>query len=143
MLLLLSLLAALAVAAVPTFGGGGGEECIFRCPAGKPVKAQRASHKPSFNGCGSGGFKMDVSNWPGVEQCCNEHDVCYDTCGRERHECDESFGVCLDKKCGCDKECDSTASMLKLGTNMLGCSFYLDSQRQACGCTKSAAKDDL
>jgi secretory phospholipase A2 len=140
-MLLLLLFAVSALSAMPAFGNGG-QECIFRCPASSPVKAARATHKPSFNGCGSGGFKIDTSQWPGVEQCCNEHDICYDTCGKERGACDELFGKCLDKKCGRNKECGSSASMLKMGSSMLGCQFYLESQRQACEC-KKRAHDDL
>jgi hypothetical protein len=142
-MLVLSLLAvALAVGAPRFKSESESQECVFRCPGNRPVKSPRASHEPSFNGCGSGGFKIDASHWPGMEQCCNDHDMCYDTCGKHRSACDDQFGACLDARCGRNQECSSTASMLKMGSSMLGCQFYLDSQRQACEC-KASSRDDL
>lgn len=34
-----------------------------------------------------------------MTKCCNQHDRCYDTCGREKHECDEQFQECLETIC--------------------------------------------
>ena len=31
--------------------------------------------------------------------CCNAHDVCYGTCGRNRSECDRGLGACMRQKC--------------------------------------------
>lgn len=34
-----------------------------------------------------------------MTKCCNQHDRCYDTCGREKHDCDEQFHDCLETIC--------------------------------------------
>lgn len=34
-----------------------------------------------------------------MTKCCNQHDRCYDTCGREKHDCDDEFQVCLETIC--------------------------------------------
>lgn len=156
------LLIALAVLSV-TLAQRDGTECVFSCPASRPVRLPRAEHQPSHNGCGSGGFKVDTSRFPGLEACCNEHDVCYDTCGEARSSCDALFGKCLDKACGRNSECAGVTSMLKvrkgarsaraccdsdikprkMGSSMLGCQFYLDSQKQACSCNARSTDKDL
>ncbi len=44
-------------------------------------------------------FQLDTSEFPRLTRCCNRHDLCYDTCGKERHECDEKFKTCVQKSC--------------------------------------------
>ena len=34
-----------------------------------------------------------------MTSCCNKHDICYDSCGTDRDECDDEFKQCLDKMC--------------------------------------------
>lgn len=34
-----------------------------------------------------------------MTKCCNQHDRCYDTCGKEKHVCDEQFQECLETIC--------------------------------------------
>lgn len=34
-----------------------------------------------------------------MTKCCNQHDRCYDTCGREKHDCDDQFQDCLETIC--------------------------------------------
>ncbi|MEQ2206538.1 Caspase-6 [Xenoophorus captivus] len=55
---------------------------------------------PPPNGCGSPlfGFQFDLGI-PSMTKCCNQHDRCYDTCGREKHDCDEQFQDCLETIC--------------------------------------------
>lgn len=43
-------------------------------------------------------FQFDIGI-PSMTRCCNQHDRCYDTCGREKHECDEQFQECLETIC--------------------------------------------
>lgn len=31
--------------------------------------------------------------------CCNDHDVCYGTCGRDKSICDKNLGDCMRGKC--------------------------------------------
>lgn len=86
------------------------------CPASKVLKPNPA-HKPSHNGCGVPGFM--VSSEYDMTECCNVHDVCYDTCGKSRSKCDQDFLDCMNKKCERWKgqkqeECKGTASMFHM-----------------------------
>lgn len=36
--------------------------------------------------------------------CCNDHDLCYETCGSDKDECDLKFKKCLYKTCTRKKE---------------------------------------
>ena len=36
---------------------------------------------------------------PGMIECCNEHDMCYDTCNADKDECDFRFKKCLYAVC--------------------------------------------
>ncbi|CAF1082960.1 unnamed protein product [Rotaria magnacalcarata] len=55
------------------------------------------------NGCGAGYFNIDQSLTDAGESviipCCNQHDVCYDKCGRTQKQCDEAFRSCLNSAC--------------------------------------------
>lgn len=119
---------------------------------------------PSSNGCGSLGLKIDTEYLPAVEMetCCNNHDICYDTCNQDKELCDLEFKRCLYRYCdkssanwsGCSgkspigaavaKGCKAAAKMLFTGTMTLGCRSYLDSQERACYCEtpSSSSKSD-
>lgn len=43
-------------------------------------------------------FQFDIGI-PSMTKCCNQHDRCYDTCGREKHDCDKQFQGCLETIC--------------------------------------------
>ena len=30
-----------------------------------------------------------------LEKCCDDHDICYGTCGKDKEKCDEKFKKCL------------------------------------------------
>ena len=56
------------------------------------------------NGCGAEGgssFPNSFINEHVVNfrDCCDAHDVCYGTCGRNKFECDHNLGTCMRKKC--------------------------------------------
>ncbi|XP_045578811.1 group XIIA secretory phospholipase A2-like isoform X1 [Salmo salar] len=36
---------------------------------------------------------------PSLTKCCNQHDRCYDTCNRDKHDCDNEFQECLETIC--------------------------------------------
>ncbi|XP_026854642.1 group XIIA secretory phospholipase A2 [Electrophorus electricus] len=125
--------------------GGSDGLCRYKCSDGyKPIP--RPDYKPSPpNGCGSPlfGFKFDIGI-PSMTKCCNQHDRCYDTCGREKHDCDDEFQMCLETICrnvqvtlglvrGA-QACDSAVTLLFDAVMHLGCKPYLDSQRASCMC---------
>merc|ERR1712137_188713 len=68
----------------------------IRCPPGT-TSSPRAGHKPSSNGCGSGG--ISISGQFDMTTCCDKHDVCYDTCNSSKETCDTEFLQCLDEFC--------------------------------------------
>lgn len=58
-------------------------------------------YTPSANGCGIVGMKISTEYLPtkDMELCCNEHDLCYDTCNNDKELCDLDFRRCLHKIC--------------------------------------------
>lgn len=103
-------------------------------------------YQPSADGCGSLGMKINTEYLPAVEMenCCNAHDICYDTCNKDKELCDLDFKRCLYNYCDThekstmgsivSKGCKAAAKMLFTGTITLGCRSYLDSQERACYC---------
>lgn len=85
-------------------------------------------------------LQVDISDFPHMHKCCDEHDKCYDTCNQEKANCDSDFKSCLTKGCKALKssqreECSSAASIMYTGVAVFGCEFYLKSQKQACDCS--------
>ncbi|PNF17609.1 hypothetical protein B7P43_G14079 [Cryptotermes secundus] len=75
--------------------------------------------------------------------CCNDHDICYDTCGEKKELCDFEFKKCLYTACRRNdivsgltggKGCKVVAKLSFTATMTLGCKSYLDSQEEACTC---------
>lgn len=58
-------------------------------------------HIPSANGCGSLGLGIPTEYLPAKEMstCCDDHDICYDTCNRDKELCDLDFKRCLYNYC--------------------------------------------
>ncbi|GLH09078.1 Putative gxivspla2 [Gryllus bimaculatus] len=120
------------------------EECIFSCPNGaRPVPDKY--HRPSSDGCGSLGLKIDSQYLPvsDMTRCCDEHDFCYDMCNMDKEKCDIDFKRCLYRICEkyepavgetVVKTCKAAAKMLFTGTMTLGCKSYIDAQTKACYC---------
>lgn len=83
-----------------------------------------------------------------MENCCNSHDICYDTCNKDKELCDLDFKRCLYNYCETHektavgsivaKGCKAAAKMLFTGTLTLGCRSFLDSQERACYCSPQA-----
>uniref|UniRef100_A0A1B6KWP4 Phospholipase A2 domain-containing protein n=1 Tax=Graphocephala atropunctata TaxID=36148 RepID=A0A1B6KWP4_9HEMI len=120
------------------------EECTFSCPGGASPKKNKY-YKPSSNGCGVPAMKIDSQILPmsDMTRCCDQHDLCYGTCNRDKDECDLAFKKCLYRLCDDSKdttssssplECKTAAKVLYSGTLMFGCKFYKSSQEQACYC---------
>ncbi|XP_012724328.2 group XIIA secretory phospholipase A2 [Fundulus heteroclitus] len=138
-------------AALDLFGGHDGL-CRYRCSDGyKPMPRPGYKHPPP-NGCGSPlfGFQFDFGI-PSMTKCCNRHDRCYDTCGQEKHDCDEQFQDCLETICRnvqrtlglaqSVQACESAVTLLFDAVMHLGCKPYLDSQREACVCQYEVKKE--
>ncbi|XP_048855868.1 group XIIA secretory phospholipase A2 [Brienomyrus brachyistius] len=131
-------------AALDLFGGEDGL-CHYKCSDGYKPVPRRGYKPPPPNGCGSPvfGLQFDIGI-PSMTKCCNQHDRCYDTCGSDKHDCDEQFQVCLETICrnvqrtlGLSQSvqaCESAVRLLFDAVMHLGCKPYLDSQRASCMC---------
>ncbi|XP_061778978.1 group XIIA secretory phospholipase A2 isoform X2 [Nerophis lumbriciformis] len=131
-------------AALDLFGGDDGL-CHYRCSDGYKAAPRPGYKPPPPNGCGTPlfGFQFDVGI-PSMTKCCNQHDRCYDTCGRDKHDCDEQFQECLETICRnvqrtlglaqSVQACESAVTLLFDAVMHLGCKPYLDSQRDSCMC---------
>ncbi|XP_038843947.1 group XIIA secretory phospholipase A2-like [Salvelinus namaycush] len=138
--------------ALDLFGGRDGL-CLYECSDGyKPEP--RPGYKPTPpNGCGSPlfGFQFDIGI-PSLTKCCNQHDRCYDTCNRDKHDCDDEFQECLETICRrlqkmlglaqSVQACENTVTLLFEAVMHMGCKPYMDSQRDSCIC-KFEVKRDL
>lgn len=101
-------------------------------------------YTPSANGCGIAGMKISKEYLPtkDMENCCNEHDLCYETCNNDKELCDLDFRRCLHKICDAMttfgelgvKGCKLASNTLFTTTVTLGCKSYLDSQTRSCYC---------
>ncbi|KAF5890025.1 group XIIB secretory phospholipase A2-like protein isoform X2, partial [Clarias magur] len=81
--------------------GGRDGVCQYRCRFGKAPKARPGYQLPEPNGCTSSllGFQFDMGI-PAMTKCCNQLDLCYDTCGSNKYRCDTKFRWCLHSICG-------------------------------------------
>ncbi|XP_074097772.1 phospholipase A2 group XII [Cotesia typhae] len=119
------------------------ENCVYTCPNGVTAKPDR-NHVSQSNGCGSLGIEINQEYLPLSEmtKCCDEHDICYDTCNSDKEKCDLEFKRCLYKYCDgyqitgttIVNTCKAAAKMLYTGTTALGCKSYIDAQSNACWC---------
>uniref|UniRef100_A0AAQ6ISX5 Phospholipase A2, group XIIB n=1 Tax=Anabas testudineus TaxID=64144 RepID=A0AAQ6ISX5_ANATE len=138
--------------------GGRNGVCEYRCKYGKNAPEPRSSYQiPEPNGCSSSlvGFQVNAAldlGIPAMTKCCNQLDICYDTCGRSKYDCDSKFRSCLHGICSDLKKslgfvskvqaCESMADVLYNTVWTLGCRPYMNSQRAACVC-KGEERDEL
>ena len=63
-------------------------------------------HTPSSDGCGSLGLEIKSDHFPigAMTKCCDQHDICYDTCKSNKELCDVEFRRCLYKYCDTHKK---------------------------------------
>ncbi|XP_030881616.1 group XIIB secretory phospholipase A2-like protein isoform X2 [Leptonychotes weddellii] len=140
---------------------GSGPEQASHCPSGLMSEVQlrtgkapmpRPGYKPQEpNGCSSYflGLKVPESmdlGIPAMTKCCNQLDVCYDTCGANKYRCDAKFRWCLHSICSDLKRslgfvsnveaCDSLADTVFNTVWTLGCRPFMNSQRAACICAE-------
>lgn len=84
----------------------------------KPVRNR--NHIPSSDGCGSLGFEISTEYLP-IEQmtkCCDNHDICYDTCNSGKEVCDLEFKRCLYNYCDTYKSVNVGGETITKGMNM-------------------------
>ncbi|KAK4188071.1 hypothetical protein QBC35DRAFT_497327 [Podospora australis] len=59
-------------------------------------RVKSGARDPDPNGCGSRKDKVPDLNFRG---CCNEHDNCFDDCGKTFERCNLEFGACMVRAC--------------------------------------------
>ncbi|NWS85241.1 PG12B protein, partial [Toxostoma redivivum] len=137
--------------------GGKNGVCQYRCRYGK-APMPRPHYKPQEpNGCSSNflGLKVPESVYlgiPAMTKCCNQLDICYDTCGANKYRCDAKFRWCLHSICSDLKRslgfvskvqaCESMADTVFNAVWTLGCRPFMNSQRSACICSEEE-RDEL
>lgn len=122
------------------------EDCYFKCPGpGQKIPVRDPNYIPKANGCGSLGvfFGEDDLPRPEMVDCCNGHDICYDTCGSDKEVCDKIFKRCLYNSCDVHendmdvisfKKCKGGAKLLYTATMAFGCTSFKEAQYNACKC---------
>ena len=127
------------------------EDCYFECPKGQELSGAKKEHVRTSNGCGSLDIIFDDSENSLIHvekefsECCNVHDVCYDTCGEDKDLCDLAFRKCLYKVCRKDehkrfldnKKCKLKAKLFYMAVVGVGCQPYKAAQKNACDCVKT------
>uniref|UniRef100_A0A8C2XB68 Phospholipase A2, group XIIB n=1 Tax=Cyclopterus lumpus TaxID=8103 RepID=A0A8C2XB68_CYCLU len=129
--------------------GGQNGVCQYRCRHGEPAQPRPGYQLPEPNGCSSSLLDLGI---PAMTKCCNQLDMCYDTCGTNKYDCDSEFRLCLHGICADLKKslgfvskvqaCESMADALHGTVGTLGCRPYMNSQRAACVC-KGEERDEL
>nr|XP_019953243.1 PREDICTED: uncharacterized protein LOC109636125 isoform X1 [Paralichthys olivaceus] len=129
--------------------GGQDGVCQYRCRYGETPRPRAGYQLPEPNGCSSSlvGFQVNEAldlGVPVMTKCCDQLDMCYDTCGTSKNDCDAVFRSCLLDICSDLRKslgfvsqvqaCDSMADVLHKTVGTLGCRPYMNSQRAACVC---------
>lgn len=115
--------------------------CTFQCKDGSSGKP-RPGYKPKPNGCGTTGFMFKLM--PRLRKCCDQHDICYGTCGTSRKICDDQMYQCAKQQCSSFQK-RITISLpnfckekwIDFAIRLFGCSAFLKSQKEACVCWSS------
>ncbi|XP_033956959.1 group XIIB secretory phospholipase A2-like protein isoform X2 [Pseudochaenichthys georgianus] len=133
--------------------GGRDGVCQYRCKYGEIPQPRPGYQLPEPDGCSSSlvGFQLDMGI-PAMTKCCDMLDMCYDTCGVSKNDCDSEFrlcvhGICSDLRKSLGfvskvKACESMADALHSTVGTLGCRPYMNSQRAACVC-EGEERDEL
>ncbi|XP_038142392.1 group XIIB secretory phospholipase A2-like protein isoform X2 [Cyprinodon tularosa] len=140
--------------------GGYNGVCEYHCRYGE-LQLSRPDYKHQEpNGCSSSLVELQLDvGIPAMTNCCNQLDMCYDTCGVNKYDCDAKFRSCLHGFCSDLKKslgfvskvqgdkllqsaCESMANALYNTVWTLGCRPYMNSQRASCVC-KGEERDEL
>ncbi|CAH2321799.1 group XIIB secretory phospholipase A2 isoform X2 [Pelobates cultripes] len=132
--------------------GGRNGVCQYKCRYGKAPLPRPDYKPPEPNGCSSYflGLKLDMGI-PAMTKCCNQLDICYDTCGANKYRCDAKFRWCLHSICSDLKKslgfvskveaCESVADTVFNTVWTLGCRPFMNSQRTSCICNEEEREE--
>lgn len=105
-------------------------------------------HSPTTNGCGSGDWKGTLvpNSWGKADftPSCNQHDICYGTCGNDKLNCDTNLS--LDAMRACDAAygdsptrraaCYTVAYAYGEAVHEFGDGPYNEAQEEDCDCCR-------
>ncbi|KAI3387533.1 hypothetical protein SNEBB_006220 [Seison nebaliae] len=108
------------------------------------------------NGCGNNWIKnlFDINYFlkkfmtKSSQNCCNNHDACYSTCGISRYDCDLEFLKCLETECMLSKNfsstsCISAAVRMSHAVASNGCPNFIAAQTGSCECYHFKRMDNI
>ena len=96
-----------------------------------------------YNGCGSTSYGFQAVNdagtyLTGFGDMCNNHDLCYSSCGETQQTCDDEFRAMMYSKCNRDHDtipgkegCKKVSDGMYKIVEKLGGDIFDDSQRMA------------
>ncbi|XP_018940884.1 group XIIB secretory phospholipase A2-like protein isoform X1 [Cyprinus carpio] len=137
--------------------GGRDGVCQYRCRYGKAPQPRAGYQMPEPDGCSTSLLGFQVPNSfdmgvPAMTKCCNQLDICYETCGSNKYRCDTKFRWCLHGICGDLKKslglmskveaCETFADTMYNTVWTLGCRPFMNGQRASCYC-EGEEKDEL
>ena len=86
--------------------------CKKKCPKNAKVvedgnslryrTSRDTGNTKSGNGCGAEGGTKFPDSYMGLvnfRDCCNNHDICYETCASDKGGCDKNLGACMRSQC--------------------------------------------
>jgi len=103
----------------------------YKCSNGR-TPVQNPQNRPTSNGCGPSWGNVDLKKCPQVTLCCNQHDVCFSTCGTTQSDCDARFKSCLQNLS--NGPCKGYGNLLDFLVNLGGCFFFTSAQKRHCLC---------
>nr|XP_005156576.1 group XIIB secretory phospholipase A2-like protein isoform X1 [Danio rerio] len=137
--------------------GGRDGVCQYRCRYGKAPQPRPGYQMSEPDGCSTSLLGFQVPNSfdmgvPAMTKCCNQLDICYETCGSNKYRCDTKFRWCLHSICGDLKKslglmskveaCETFADTMYNTVWTLGCRPFMNGQRASCYC-EGEEKDEL
>jgi secretory phospholipase A2 len=112
----------------------------YVCPDPHKTPFPRPGFVPRTNGCGSSKFVYFQPTTPLLTICCDQHDLCYDTCGVSRAACDGLFLSCMEGVCQAvpdvieNQVCKLEARTMHSLVRLFGSKFFNNAQSKACVC---------
>ena len=64
--------------------------------------------------------QINLTDMPQIVECCNDHDICYDTCKANRTVCDLEMKQCISNMCAGAAEKESTSDVRKIEEALKG-----------------------
>lgn len=132
------------------------DTCPFNMTCDDGSTAVQNFNVSEANGCGPQGLDLSsIMIVPNVNitNCCNSHDNCYSTCGKEKKFCDDNFSECLRNTCQWvppgdmesgqgrnqrQQNCYLVTKGFIIATRIFGCSVFSNAQDEACLCYSSS-----